>query len=139
MISKISNHWSLMIFQISDISEIQDLEYGVCNFMHLYIYFHHVMTITNLDIIVFLPLYIVGIYLLLSTTKLRIIPTKSIFSRESDSRIANVRLSVRQSPKPLSLYESCLSAKSQPISHHANQPSYQSAIVPLSHHAHMAF
>ena len=53
MISKISNHWSLMIFQISDISEIQDLEYGVCNFMHLYIYFHHVMTITNLDIIVF--------------------------------------------------------------------------------------
>ena len=79
MISKISNHWSLMIFQISDISEIQDLEYGVCNFMHLYIYFHHVMTITNLDIIVFLPLYIVGIYLLLSTTKLRIIPTKLIF------------------------------------------------------------
>ena len=93
MISKISNHWSLMIFQISDISEIQDLEYGVCNFMHLYIYFHHVMTITNLDIIV--------------------------FSRESDSTIANVRLSVCLSvclsQKPLSLQESCLSAKSQPI------------------------
>ena len=117
-----------MIFQISDISEIQDLEYGVCNFMHLYIYFHHVMTITNLDIIVFLPLYIVGIYLLLSTTKLRIIPTKSIFSHESDSTIANVRpsvsLSVTKTPQPLKIKPIChyayLWISQIPISHHAN-------------------
>ena len=95
MISKISNHWSLMIFQISDISEIQDLEYGVCNFMHLYIYFHHVMTITNLDIIV--------------------------FSRESDSTIANVRLSVCLSQKPLSISESLLLTL-DPIDHRAYQP-----------------
>ena len=53
----------------------------------------------------------------------------AIFSRESDSRIANVRLSVspsvRPSQKPLSLSKSSLSAimltfSQIPISHHAN-------------------
>ena len=70
--------------------------------------------------------------------KLRFLLVK-FFSHKSDSRIAivhlSVCLSVSRSPKPLSLKESCLSAKSQPISHHTNQPSYQSAIMPISHHA----
>ena len=61
-----------------------------------------------------------------------------IFSRESDSRIANVRLSVclsvRLSQKPLSLSELLLSSI-KPICHWAYQPSSQSTIEPINHRA----
>ena len=52
------------------------------------------------------------------------LPSASIttVSRESDSTIANVRLSVRQSQKPLSLSEMLLSAI-EPIDHRAYRPS----------------
>ena len=56
------------------------------------------------------------------------------FCCKSKSRIANVRsslcLSISLSQKPLSLSESCLSAKSQPI-----WANIQLAIMPISHHA----
>ena len=66
------------------------------------------------------------------------------FSRESDSRIANVRLSVRQSvrqsvtktPQPLRIKPIChyayLLISQIHISHHANQLSCQSATLPLT-------
>ena len=52
-------------------------------------------------------------------------------SCESDSGIANVRLSVNLSQEPLSLSESCLSPL-VPTGHQAYQPSSHSAIVPIS-------
>ena len=68
------------------------------------------------------------------------IENSDFFSCESDSRIANVRLSVRQSvrqsvtktPQPLRIKPIChyayLLISQTPISHHANQP-----IIPSSH------
>ena len=69
----------------------------------------------------------------------------SFFSPKSNPRIAYVRLSVSLSiTKPLSLSESCISAKSQPISpyqpsgHSATMPSPPSQplrIITIGHHA----
>ena len=75
---------------------------------------------------------------------------KFIFSRKSDFRIANVRLSVTKAPQPQNhAYQPNLSLLAiMPISHNANQPpspplslseSKLSAIMPISYHAHTAF
>ena len=70
---------------------------------------------------------------------LKQISKENIFSRESNSRIANVRLSVRLSQKPLSLSELLLSAiepiNHQAYYHHAYQPLSLSTIEPINHRA----
>ena len=69
--------------------------------------------------------------------------TKNFFSRESDSTIANVCLSVSPSeiktPQPLRIKPIChyayLLISQIPISHHANQLSCQTATMPPPHSA----
>ena len=58
-----------------------------------------------------------------------------IFSRESESTIANVCPSVSLSPKPLSLSELLLSTI-EPINHQAYQPLSLSTIKPIDCQAH---
>ena len=55
----------------------------------------------------------------------------NIFSRESDSRIANVRLSLRLLQKPLSLPKLLLSTI-KPIDHQAYQPLSLLTIKPIN-------